>query len=326
MRSEKICTFVVVNACFMRRLIKHIEQLLYREECVVVPGLGAFILHQDAAVADEPKGLIYPGRSRISFNGALSQNDGLLVQSYSDAFSFGYKRSLALLESDVQELRAHLLTNGVVQMGEIGKLMQSRGEEQIRFIPNESHPFSIDQYGLQPVAMLPNVGKVAMPADRKAKRNGDIYYLPINLKHLAYGSAAAAMVALALFIPNQKLTIPSDIAQYQAGFVTTEVVEAPAPVVDTTPRIDGFEVVQNEQGKGRYYVVIATLSGEKRMAKFVADNPYIRSFAAEGGVLVSQSGLHRIFAKSFEDASEAQAYLTELTSNKEYRTAWVHKQ
>ncbi|MDD7437490.1 MAG: SPOR domain-containing protein [Bacteroidales bacterium] len=312
----------------MRRLIKHIEQLLYREECVVVPGLGAFILHQETAVADEPKGLIYPGRSHISFNGALNHNDGLLVQSYSDAFSFGYKRSLSLLESDVQELRSQLLSTGVVQMGEMGKLMQTRGEEHIRFIPNEAHPFSIDHYGLQPVAMLPSVTKMSLSADSKPRRKGDVYYLPINLKHLAYGSAAAAMVALALLIPNQKLSIPSDVAQYQAGFVTAKAVEepTPAPVVDTTPRVDGFEIVRHEEGKGRYYVVVATLSSEKQMIRFIAEHPEIRIFAEEGGVLVSQRGLHRIFAKSFEDAAEAQAFLTEIARDKAYSTSWVHKQ
>lgn len=323
----------------MRRLIKHIEQLLYREECVVVPGLGAFILHQLPAVADEPKGLIYPGRSRISFNSALNQNDGVLVQSYSTAFSFGYKRSLALVESDVQELRSQLLANGVAQMGEIGKLMQSRGEEQIRFIPNESHPFSVDHYGLQPVAMLPKVSTLGKSEEIKRGKRGDIYYLPINLKHLAYGSAAAAMVAVALLIPNQRVSIPSDVTQYQAGFVSSEV--APLLTPEPTPTIEEVAVVaeddaqpsapqlsalSTDEAKGRYFAVVATLSSEQRMEQYLIDNPDVReSVMKTGGVIVSNGGRHRVYMRSFDTAKAAQQYLRELTSMTQFADSWVYK-
>ena len=191
----------------------------------MVPGIGGFLVHHEPAVADEQKGLIYPGRCRISFNAALKDNDGVLVKSYSDAFSFGYRRSLSIMEKDIEELRAQLLSSGVVEIGEVGKLVQSKGEMNLTFIPNPHHPFSIDYYGLRPVAMLPRPKAATKVPEQRAGLKGHIYYLPINLRSLGYGSVAAAMVAMAIFIPNQKLQSPSNVTQYQAGFLTEQVAE-----------------------------------------------------------------------------------------------------
>ncbi|MDO5017369.1 MAG: hypothetical protein Q4E10_03270 [Porphyromonas sp.] len=339
----------------MRRLIKQIEQLLYNEECVVVPGVGAFIVHHQPAVVEESKGLIYPGRCRITFNAALSQSDGVLVRQYSEAFSFGYRRSQAIMEQDIDELKAQLLSHGVVEMGEIGKLTQMRGDDRIVFIPNESHPFSIDYYGLQPVAMLPKVAPKGEEGRSGVGRRGHIYYLPINLRAVGYGAAAAAMVAVALLIPNKRIDIPSDIKQYQAGFLATteksvttavnEMEEAPVVEVAPTeeaaekateeavveavpelPKIADFRVTTSAEGAGRYYVVVATLSDEARTRKFLTDNAEYKVFAREGGVLVSNSGLHRVYARSFDNHEAAREYLRTIISQEAFASSWIHQQ
>lgn len=298
----------------------------------MVPKVGAFLVHHEPAVTDRTKGLIFPGYCRISFNAALKDNDGLLVRSYSEAFSFGYKRSLALLEKDIEELKSELLTSGVVQMGEVGKLAQAKGEDRIQFIPNPTHPFSVDYYGLRPVAMLPQIESETTAEEQPKGLKGHIYYLPINLRTLGYGSVAAAMVALAVLIPNQRLTMPSEMTQHQAGFLPTQttepkkvVAEEAAPVVEV-PQLAGFRLVEQSEGEGRYYVVVATLSGEAQTKKFVSENEEFLQFAEEGGILRSNSGLCRIYAKSFADGAEAQEYLRELTKTKGFETAWVHKQ
>ncbi|MDY3119860.1 hypothetical protein [Porphyromonas somerae] len=315
----------------MRRLTRQIEQLLYTEECVVVPGIGGFLVHHEPAVADEQKGLIYPGHCRISFNAALKDNDGVLVKSYSDAFSFGYRRSLSIMEKDIEELRAQLLSSGVVEIGEVGKLVQSKGEMNLTFIPNPHHPFSIDYYGLRPVAMLPRPKAATKVPEQRAGLKGHIYYLPINLRTLGYGSVAAAMVAMAIFIPNQKLQSPSNVTQYQAGFLTEQVAEQkeePTPVVEEVqaPTFEGFRITEGSEQPGRYYVVVATLPNEAMAHKFINENSNYLRFAGEGGVLVSSRGLHRFYAASFETSEEAQTYLRELTKEEAFSTAWIHKQ
>lgn len=327
----------------MKRVIKHIEQLLYKQECVVVPGLGAFIRHQRSAETDPAKGLIYPGRSEISFNAALSQNDGLLVQSYSDAFSFGYKRARTLLESDVRELQTALSTHGIVQMGEIGKLMQDRTDGRITFIPNPDHPFSIEYYGLAPVAMLPHLDaeRSGIRPGGQGKRKGDVYYLPINLRTMKYGAVAAVFTALALLIPSAKLSDPSvEKLQYQAGFLSPrttpiEKSEAETPVVNFSSeipmseetdieRMGSLKVLRTPIGMERYYIVVASLENERQMDKFMRTNGESLHGFTNAGVIISPT-YHRIYTDSFDTIEEARIYLNELIQNPAFATSWIYK-
>lgn len=307
---------------------------------MVVPGLGAFIRHRQSATTDLSRGLIYPGRSEVTFNAALSQSDGLLVQSYSQAFSFGYKKALALLESDVQELKATLSDFGVVQLGQIGKLTQDRSDGRISFIPNPDHPFSIEYYGLQPVAILPRVSSDAnvVAQSSSARKSKDIYYLPINLRAIKYGAAAVAVIAMALFIPTQKLSNPStDKIQYQAGFLSPqrnakEIVVRNNPAEPT--EITEARGAQNSQaqfkeihlpiGQERFYVVIASLSNEEQYKKYMDDQQSNLEQLSNSGVIISNT-LYRVFADGFDTIEEASEYLNKLAKNPNYSSAWIFK-
>ena len=43
-------------------IAKHINQLLYNHECVIVSGLGAFIIYEEEAVIDEKRGYFTPNK------------------------------------------------------------------------------------------------------------------------------------------------------------------------------------------------------------------------------------------------------------------------
>ena len=73
--------------CNMIELAKHIEVLLLENDCVIVPGLGGFIAHKRQAAYSIQKGEFMPPLRTIGFNPQLIMNDGLLVQSYMQAFN-----------------------------------------------------------------------------------------------------------------------------------------------------------------------------------------------------------------------------------------------
>ena len=64
----------------MISIVEHIEYLIARHDCVVVPGWGAFIAQYEASSVSALGRWQNPGR-QISFNSALSYNDGLLASS-----------------------------------------------------------------------------------------------------------------------------------------------------------------------------------------------------------------------------------------------------
>lgn len=236
----------------MKRLTKHIEALLFLEECVVVPNLGAFIRHNHPARIDEASGVIQPGYTSLSFNPALQHQDALLVERYMRAFSYSYRRATALLDSDVRELREELRRTGIVQMGRIGRLILNKQAGTLTFLPSEPHPFSLDYLGLQPLTLLPDlatrgatstlsgsnysgsVASVGYKGRVAEKHSGeDIFYLPINLRHIRYGALATmAATCILLFSPSASDSIGS--REYiAAGFMNTEVAQ-PKPLAGST--------------------------------------------------------------------------------------------
>jgi hypothetical protein len=63
----------------MYSITRHIEYLVSRHDCVVVPGWGAFIAQYEPARIDAESGLIVPPSRAISFNQSVMHNDGLLT-------------------------------------------------------------------------------------------------------------------------------------------------------------------------------------------------------------------------------------------------------
>ncbi len=62
-------------------LTAHIEYLLMNHDCVVAPGLGAFLAHETPARYDSESGQFMPPTRSLGFNQALTINDGLLAES-----------------------------------------------------------------------------------------------------------------------------------------------------------------------------------------------------------------------------------------------------
>ena len=61
------------------QLSPYIKDLLYRYECVIIPGFGAFLANYTSATIDADSSTFYPPGKTISFNIQLQTNDGLLA-------------------------------------------------------------------------------------------------------------------------------------------------------------------------------------------------------------------------------------------------------
>ena len=75
-------------------MVQHIEYLLTRHDCVVVPGWGAWIVQSVSAVVAGNAAPL-PPRRWLSFNASLSHNDGMLAHSLMRAKGCGYDEAMA---------------------------------------------------------------------------------------------------------------------------------------------------------------------------------------------------------------------------------------
>ncbi len=112
----------------MDRLPLHIEYLLTRHDCVIVPGVGAFIAAESEAYIDFENGVIHPRRREISFNSSVVTDDGLLAHSIARHDGLSYEEGRRLLSSLIERMKEDLMAEGESSLGMIGKLvMDSEG-------------------------------------------------------------------------------------------------------------------------------------------------------------------------------------------------------
>ena len=80
---------------------KHIRDLLYRYDCIILPNLGAFVTRNVSSNIDETNSLIKPPQKIISFNSSINENDGLLANHISVVENISYKQAAKKVEKKI---------------------------------------------------------------------------------------------------------------------------------------------------------------------------------------------------------------------------------
>ena len=162
----------------MTKLERHIEILLLKNDCVIVPGLGGFVAHHIKARYDEQDGMFLPPYRTLGFNAQLTMNDSLLVQSYVDAYDLSYPEALSQIEEEVAELYHTLENEGCVELNGLGKLY-TNAERKLQFEPFESGILTPNYYGLSsfelPLLRLKRATDASAIADASANKHKVIY-------------------------------------------------------------------------------------------------------------------------------------------------------
>lgn len=92
----------------MNNIFSHIEYLLYRHDCVIVPQLGAFVVRQIPAEYDPQQSLFLPPRRQILFNPELTHSDGLLAASVARRDNITYEQASAVVAGEVAKIKSEL--------------------------------------------------------------------------------------------------------------------------------------------------------------------------------------------------------------------------
>lgn len=186
----------------MIELSRHIECLMLDHDCVIVPGLGGFVTQYVPAryVAEEQ--LFLPPYRSVGFNQQLSLNDGLLVQSYMQAYDTDYPETIKIIDDAVAQLKKELQENGEYELSGIGKLTLGIGGTY-NFIPCEAGVLSPELYGLDAVNVADvKHSEIANTAKKAKEKKGKIrlhrseknYTITLNRELVNY--VAAAVVAV----------------------------------------------------------------------------------------------------------------------------------
>ena len=129
-------------------LANYINDLLYRYECVIVPGFGGFITNKISARVNHFTHAFYPPMKQVSFNSNLQNNDGLLANYISSVEKISFDNALSLIKNEVQHWN-ELLKNETIEIANIGTLSLTK-ENQLVFEHSQLENYLTSSFGLSP--------------------------------------------------------------------------------------------------------------------------------------------------------------------------------
>lgn len=191
---------------------KHIESLLLDNDCVIVPDFGGFIAHYQPAYYEEAEELFIPPTRTVGFNPQLTMNDGLLVQSYMQAYHTDYSDALNSIEKKVNVLKESLYKGETVEFHGIGSLRYNIYDEY-EFHSNESGLLSPSLYGLDAFSMSPLSQE--LPVEEKDDSDIMEYKREFRLNPVRWiGNVAAVAIAIVMFFI---LSVPVENTYIEKG-------------------------------------------------------------------------------------------------------------
>lgn len=228
-------------------LINYIECLLRDNDCVIVPGFGAFICQNVASSICN--GVLLPPSRSVAFNAALTHNDGLVANAYMKQMGCGYNAAVAKVEDDVRTIKESLVANHSFDFGKIGSFHYSDAGCVV-FAPSAVglSGVNLSNYGLQPVR-IQNVVK----SEEKAPRRR---FSEIRMNALRMAVSVAAIIVLVLTLttpiaidslPDKASVASISAAQPKAKGKRVNVVEK---MTKRAVKIESNDIEAVEKGVG----------------------------------------------------------------------------
>lgn len=125
----------------------YIRDLLYRYECIIIPGFGALIAQRMPAEIHQTTHAFYPPKKSISFNRQLAKNDGLLANYIAETEQVPYEKAMYKIHQFSQQLKAALASEKNVTLEQIG-VFTLENDDKLLFQPFYHHNYLLDSFGM----------------------------------------------------------------------------------------------------------------------------------------------------------------------------------
>jgi len=331
----------------------YIRELLFRHDCVIIPGFGAFIGNYFPSHIDPNEGLFYPPVRRITFNRHLTGNDGLLIGHVSSHLNIAYGESREMINSWAEELRNKIMAGTSLNLDHLGTFSLNR-EGTIIFEPDNTVNYLLSSYGLtsyqrQPVSDFDVRKKMLEHHHEPAVSQPSVRRLLIRAAVIV-----PVLIALTLVPFNDNLfkgkmeestlnplanaelefnreQIAADTAYIVPETIITEtavtetnVAEEPViePPVIVPPAPEVFKPVQQAVvvQEYRYLLIIGSFKTEDNALTMIEK---LRKIGYDPEMTGGPDGFLRVSAVSYGTVEEAKAAHSKLI--RDFPGAWIHK-
>ncbi|MGC9330955.1 MAG: SPOR domain-containing protein [Bacteroidales bacterium] len=124
----------------------YIRDLLYTEDCVIVPGFGGFVGNYQEAKINFRTTEIFPPSKTIAFNQKLQKDDGLLIKSIAFGDNISYELASRKVKTFVTRVNETLDNGKTVKLKALGSF--SKKKSILVFESDNTANYLKDTYGL----------------------------------------------------------------------------------------------------------------------------------------------------------------------------------
>ncbi len=132
----------------------YISELLYRHNCVIVPGFGGFVARHIPSGIFNSGSLITPPGKSVLFNKNLQNNDGLLANYLMEKHLISYAEASRQLTNFAETCKQRLESSRRLEIEQIGVLYLDQ-EKNVQFEPQADVNYLISSFGLGSVYAQP---------------------------------------------------------------------------------------------------------------------------------------------------------------------------
>jgi hypothetical protein len=315
------------------RLEHYISQLLYRYQCVTVPGFGAFLTEFIPAQLHEPSHTFSPPKKVVSFNIHLKNNDGLLANHISKSEQITYESAVVSISQIVSDWKKILQNQEVLHLNNIGHV-RLNAEGGLVFKPFEHVNYHLGSFGLSEIicqeverfvldensneAVVSNQ-KVAFSNDIKQTESADKQQ-PKPILWVRYAAAAVFFGFLGTatyFWMEQKIEEETLIVEQKVQEKVNQKIQEATFFIDSPISAVSLNV---EEGKKPYHIVSAAFreytNAEKAMKQLMS-----QGYQATIGEK-NKFGLYPVFYGSYSQSAEALEVMQNIKRNQNPE-AWM---
>ncbi|PKP17996.1 MAG: SPOR domain-containing protein [Bacteroidetes bacterium HGW-Bacteroidetes-23] len=312
------------------RIEQYISQLLYRYQCVTVPGFGAFLTENRSASLSEDTNTFYPPKKVISFNFHLKNNDGLLANHIALAEKIEYEKAISLIEEEVTSWKYTIQKSESILLKNIGKLSLNN-ESSLVFEPADSLNYSTHAFGLtsfvspqikreafkKEVEQLEEKAPIQFTPEKRSKSNPLIKYAAI----FAIGIGITGVLGKQWYdwnenkIATETLLVEKNVQQKVEDKIqqATFFIESPIPSVSMN--------VEEENDNSFNYHLVAGAFKEERNAERALQSLKDLGYKAKK-IAPNRHGLHPVIYGSYASIEEAQTALQSIKQSHN-KDAWM---
>lgn len=304
-------------------LTTYISDLLYRYECVIIPGFGAFLTRYKSAHIDDSTNTFNPPSKIVSFNKQLQANDGLFANYMASVEKCSYETALQKIRNFTAEISKELSEGRTISFKSIGEFSLN-DEKSLQFEPLHQQNYSTSAFGLSSFVSPKISREVYKESVAALEEKAPIHFTPERREAKPYLKyAAIAVIAISAlgfgslkFYENQVHNFNLAERQKANSLVETQIQEATFVIENPLPVLS----LQLPKHSGMYHIVAGAYREEENATKKV-EQLREKGFSPLK-MQPTPYGLYQVLYASFEERVEALNKLREIQRT-ENADAWM---